>query len=81
MVAGQRIQVGIGHTGETITVAAVGDRFEVSDDDRLLAEVGRTTTKADCPVQGPQTGATAPPARRLGSRTHLGRLERSTLLS
>jgi hypothetical protein len=29
----------------TVTVAAVGDRFEVSDDDRLLAEVGRTTTK------------------------------------
>ncbi len=36
---------GIGHAGETVTVAAVGDRFEVRDDDRLLVDVGRTTTK------------------------------------
>jgi hypothetical protein len=45
MVAGQRIQVGFGHAGLTVTVTADDDRFQVYDDDRLLVEVVRTTTK------------------------------------
>ena len=45
MVAGQRIQVGIGHAGLTVTVTAVGDSFQVYDEDRLLTEVPQRTTK------------------------------------
>ena len=45
MVAGQRINVGIGHAGETVTVTADGDRFHVHNDERLLVEVARTTAK------------------------------------
>jgi hypothetical protein len=45
MVAGQRIQVGFGHAGPTVTVTTAGDSFQVSDDDRLLTEVPRTTVK------------------------------------
>ena len=75
------IQVGIGHAGETVTVAAVGDRFEVRDDDRLLVDVGRTTTKPIARFKARKPELPRPPAPRLGSRTHLGRLERSTLLS
>jgi hypothetical protein len=45
MVAGQRIQVGFAHAGLTVTVTAAGDRFQVYDDDRVLVEVVRTTTK------------------------------------
>jgi transposase InsO family protein len=45
MVAGQRITVGIGHAGLTVTVSAVGDSFQVYDEDRLLTKVTRTTSK------------------------------------
>ena len=45
MVAGQRIQVGFGHAGRTVTVTAVGDRFQIYDEDRMLTEVPRRTTK------------------------------------
>jgi hypothetical protein len=45
MVAGQRIGVGIGHAGETVTITNEGDRFHVHNDERLLVEVARTTAK------------------------------------
>jgi hypothetical protein len=44
VVAGQRIQVGAGHAGLTVTVTAVGDRFQIYDQDHLLTEVPRRTT-------------------------------------
>jgi hypothetical protein len=45
MVAGQRIQAGFGHAGLTVTVAARGDTFQVYDENLLLTEVPRVTTK------------------------------------
>lgn len=45
MVAGQRIGVGIGNAGQTVTVTAEGDRFQVRTNERLLVEVARTTAK------------------------------------
>ena len=44
-VAGQRIQVGIGHAGRTVTVEQADTSFRVYDADQLLIEVVRTTTK------------------------------------
>jgi hypothetical protein len=44
-VAGQRIQVGIGHGGRTVTVEQADTSFRVYDADQLLTEVTRTTTK------------------------------------
>jgi hypothetical protein len=73
MVAGQRIQVGIGHAGETVTVTANGDRFQVQNDERLLTDVARTTVKPIArfkarkpePPRASQNGHSAPPAERL----------------
>jgi len=45
MVAGQRIGVGIGHAGETVTVIAEANHFHVHDDERLLVKVARTGAK------------------------------------
>jgi hypothetical protein len=45
MVAGQRIQVGYGHAGLTVTVAVTGNAFHVYDGDVLLAQVADTSTK------------------------------------
>jgi hypothetical protein len=45
MVAGQRIHVGFGHAGVTLTVTAEGGSFQIYDEDRLLAAVPRRTTK------------------------------------
>lgn len=45
-IAGQRIQVGIGHAGRTITVEEADTSFRALDGDQLLTEVPRTTTKA-----------------------------------
>jgi hypothetical protein len=45
MVAGQRIHVGYGHAGLTVTIAVIGDRFHVYDGDVLLAQVVDTSTK------------------------------------
>jgi len=45
MVAGQRIHIGFGHAGLTVTVAPIDDRFHIYDDERLVADVPRTTTK------------------------------------
>ena len=44
-VAGQRIQVGIGHAGRTVTVEQADSSVRVYDADQLLIEVTRTTMK------------------------------------
>jgi hypothetical protein len=45
MIARQKIQVGIGHAGRTITVEEADTTFRVYDGDQLLTEVLRITTK------------------------------------
>jgi len=44
-VAGQRIQVGIGHAGHAVTVELADTTFRVYDAGQLLIEVTRRTTK------------------------------------
>jgi UTP-glucose-1-phosphate uridylyltransferase len=43
-VARQRIQVGIGHAGQTVTVEQADTTLRVFNGDQLLTEVRRTTT-------------------------------------
>ncbi|MFD2768598.1 IS481 family transposase [Micromonospora eburnea] len=45
VIASQKIHVGIGHAGQTLTVEAADTTFRVHDGDQLLTEVPRTTTK------------------------------------
>ncbi len=45
MIARQKVQVGIGHAGRTVTVEEADTTFHIYDGDQLLAEVIRTTTK------------------------------------
>jgi hypothetical protein len=45
MVARQRIHIGIGHAGETVTVTCDGEHLQIHNDERLLAEVARTPVK------------------------------------
>ncbi|MEU5726362.1 IS481 family transposase [Micromonospora sp. NPDC047738] len=45
VIAGQKIHVGIGHAGRTVTVEDADTTFRVHDGDQLLTEVPRTTTK------------------------------------
>ena len=45
VVAKQCIHVGIVHAGRTLTVEAAESTWRVYDDDVLLTEVARTTTK------------------------------------
>ncbi len=44
-IAGRKIQVGIGHAGQTVTVEPADTTFRVHAGDQLLVEVLRTTTK------------------------------------
>ncbi|WP_373688230.1 IS481 family transposase [Actinoplanes aureus] len=44
-IARQKIQVGIGHAGRTVTVEEADTTFRIYDGDQLLAEVIRTTSK------------------------------------
>jgi hypothetical protein len=44
-IAGQRIHVGSAHAGLTVVVESADHTFRVYDDDRILTEVSRTTTK------------------------------------
>lgn len=44
-IARQKIQVGIGHAGRTVTVEEADTTFRIYDGDQLLAEVIRTTTR------------------------------------
>jgi len=41
----QKIQVGIGHAGRTVTIEEADTTFRVYDGDQLLTEVIRSTTK------------------------------------
>ncbi|MET8389178.1 hypothetical protein ABZV14_39985 [Streptosporangium canum] len=44
-IAGQRIGVGIGHAGTTMTVEAADATFRITHAGQVVAEVARTTTK------------------------------------
>jgi hypothetical protein len=68
-VAGERIQVGIGHVGRTVTVEQADTSFRVYDADQLLIEVTRTTTKTIARLRPasrttPATTATLRPTNR-----------------
>jgi hypothetical protein len=60
-VAGQRIQVGIGQAGRTVTVEQADTSFRVHDADQLLIEVTRAITKTIARFKARKTRA---PARR-----------------
>jgi hypothetical protein len=45
VIAGQRIHVGIVHAGQTLTVEAADTTWRIYNDNGLVAEVARTTTK------------------------------------
>ncbi|MGH2394415.1 MAG: hypothetical protein ACRDGH_13165, partial [Candidatus Limnocylindria bacterium] len=45
-IARQKIHLGIGHAGRTVTVEDADTTFRVYDGGQLLADVPRTTTKA-----------------------------------
>jgi hypothetical protein len=45
VVAKQRIHVGIVHAGRTLTAEAADTTWRIYDDDGLLAEVARTSTR------------------------------------
>jgi hypothetical protein len=60
-VAGQRIQVGIGHAGRTVTVEQADTSFRVYDADQLLVEVTRTTTKTIARFKARNPSPRAPP--------------------
>jgi len=64
-VARQKIQVGIGHAGRTVTVEEGDTTFRVYDGGQLLAEVIRTTTRpvARFKQRKPQPARTPAPAR------------------
>ena len=66
-IAGQRIHVGIGHAGQTLTVEAAEHTWRIHDDDGLVAEVARTTTK---PIARFKVHKPEPPRRRTGNRQH-----------
>ncbi|WP_435874791.1 IS481 family transposase [Nonomuraea dietziae] len=44
-IAGQRIRVGIGHAGATVTVEDTDGTFRITHAGQVIAEVARTTTK------------------------------------
>ncbi len=59
--AGQRIQVGIGQAGRTVTVEQADTSFRVYDAGQLLNEVTRTTTKT---IARFKAGKPEPPRQR-----------------
>lgn len=66
VIAGQKIQVGIGHAGATVTIEDTGSTFRISLADQTITEVARTTTKpiARFKARKPQhrrTGRPSPP--------------------
>jgi hypothetical protein len=68
VVAKQRIHVGIVHAGRTLTVETGDATWRIYDEDHLVAEVARTTTKSVArfkvhkpePPRRPQTAGPAP---------------------
>jgi hypothetical protein len=70
-IAGQRVHVGIGHAGRTLTVEAAEHTWRVYDDDDLIAEAARTTTKpiARFKVHKPEPPRVRPTVPATGPRT------------
>lgn len=64
-IARQRIQVGIGHAGQTVTVEEADTTFRVYDGDQMVIEVVRTTTR---PIARFKARKPEPP--RTGGRLH-----------
>jgi hypothetical protein len=62
VIAGQRIQAGIAHAGCTLAVEAAETTWRVYDDDRLVTEVARITTK---PIARFKVHKPEPPRRKL----------------
>jgi hypothetical protein len=62
VVAGQRIHVGIVHAGRTLTVEVADTTWRLCNDDGLIAEVARTTTK---PVARFKVHKPRPPRRNV----------------
>ncbi|MFB9691503.1 IS481 family transposase [Amorphoplanes digitatis] len=60
-IARQKIQVGIGHAGRTVTVEEADTTFRIHHGDELLAEVARTTTR---PIARFKARKPEPPRRR-----------------
>jgi hypothetical protein len=60
-IAGQKIQVGIGYAGRTVTVEEADTTFRVCDGGELVTEVLRTTTKQIARVKARKP---APPRQR-----------------
>jgi hypothetical protein len=73
VVAKQRIHVGIVHAGQTLTVEAADTTWRIYDDNGLVTEVARTTTKtvARFKVHKPE-----PPRRRLPTARTSGEHEK-----
>jgi hypothetical protein len=71
MVAGQRIHVGFGHAGLTVTVTAVGEYFDVHDGEVLLARVVNKTSKpiARFKVRKPEPTRVRAPAQHVSLPT------------
>ena len=67
-IARQKIQVGIGHAGQTVTVEQADTTFRVYLGEQLLTEVSRTTTKtiARFKVRQPEPPRRALPAAGAG---------------
>ena len=63
VIAGQKIHIGIRHAGATLAVEAADTTFRIYEQDQLVAEVARTTTKpiARFKVRKPE------PSRRVSS--------------
>jgi transposase-like protein len=45
VIAGQRIHIGIGHAGRTMTIESADNTFRIYHDTELVTEVARTTSK------------------------------------
>jgi hypothetical protein len=67
VIAGQKIHVGIRHAGATLAVEAADTTFRIYDQDQLVTEVARTTTKpiARHKVRKPEPPRRTIPAQRV----------------
>lgn len=74
VIAGQRIHVGIGYAGATLTFEDTDSTFRITHVDQVVAEVARTTTKsiARFKARRPTRKRDAPPLRDRGRRIRRG---------
>jgi hypothetical protein len=77
VVAEQRIHVGIVHAGQTLTVEAADSTWRIYNDEGLVAEVARTTTK---PVARFKVHKPEPPRRPAATPSDRARLYDSGIL-